>query len=510
MKLFERSLARVERLAHIGSWEVDLATGEGTWSDEAYRMIGVEPGAVEPTSKAFLKSVHPEDREAVETGTSEIASGAVSLVEHEIRIIWPNGEERLLLIRIEALRDEDGRVVRMFGTNLDITDRKRAERERIELEAQLQQAQKMESVGRLAGGVAHDFNNMLSVIIGHVDMALEEDVSEQLRSDLQEIRTAATRSAELTRQLLAFARKQTIAPKIIDLNETVSGMINMLQRLIGENINLEWRPQADLGFVLVDPSQIDQILANLCVNARDAIGDVGTICIKTGSIVVDSAAALRNGGVTGEHLWILVRDSGCGMAQDVLDHIFEPFFTTKKNGKGTGLGLSMVYGAVKQNRGFIRVSSELGKGTEFVIGLPRCLEDKPEKRESSVSPIGGHETILLVEDEVAILKLATRMLERHGYTVLAAVSPAKAMQLAAEYPGDIELVATDVIMPGMNGQELVDNLLRAHPNLKYVFMSGYTDDVIEHHGVLGKDVPFLQKPYTTKDLITKVMAALKK
>ena len=394
----------------------------------------------------------------------------------------------------------------------DITERKTAEEEKLTLEGQLQQAQKMESVGRLAGGVAHDFNNMLSVILGHADMALMASEQDQpLHTNLEEIRKAAERSADLTRQLLAFARKQTIAPKVLNLNETVAGMLKMLQRLIGEDTRLTWQPAPNLWPVKIDPSQIDQILANLCVNARDSIADVGKITIETGNSVIDGDYCAHHVGfVAGEYVQLTVSDNGCGMNKETLAHVFEPFFTTKGVGEGTGLGLATVYGSVKQNNGFINVYSEPGLGTTFTIYLPRHVGRAEQARTAtSVEPVPyGQETILLVEDEQSILNIATMMLTRQGYTVLPANTTAEAIRLAGEYAGKIHLLMTDVVMPGMNGRDLADNLLSLCPQLKCLFMSGYTADVVAHRGVLDADVQFIHKPFTLSDLAAKVRDVL--
>jgi nitrogen-specific signal transduction histidine kinase/ActR/RegA family two-component response regulator len=395
---------------------------------------------------------------------------------------------------------------------LDITERKRAEEEKAKLEAQLQQAQKMESVGRLAGGVAHDFNNMLSAILGHAELALDQvDPARPLQAHLQEIQKAARRSADLTRQLLAFARKQTVQPKVLDLNETVESMLKMLQRLIGEDIQLTWQPEANLWPVRVDPSQIDQILANLCVNARDAISGVGKMTIETGNSALDEAYCAEHAGFSpGEYVRLTVSDDGCGMDRETLAHIFEPFYTTKGVGEGTGLGLATVYGIVKQNNGFINAYSEPGQGTTFTIYLPRQVAKAEQAREEGpAEPVArGHETILLVEDEPVILELTKMLLERLGYAVLAAGTPGEALRLARKQAGEIHLVMTDVVMPEMNGRDLAKNLLSLYPSLKRLFMSGYTANVIAHHGVLDPGVHFIQKPFSIKELADKVREAL--
>jgi CheY-like chemotaxis protein len=360
--------------------------------------------------------------------------------------------------------------------------------------------------------VAHDFNNMLGVIIGHAEMAMEQvDQALPLYSDLQQIREAAERSSDLTRQLLAFARKQTIAPKVLDINETVEGMLKMLRRLIGEDIDLLWKPGRNLRPVKVDPSQIDQLLANLCVNARDAIEGVGKVTIETDSVAFDEAyCADHTGFVPGEYVLLAVSDDGYGMDKETLSHLFEPFFTTKDVGKGTGLGLATVYGMVKQNNGFINVYSEPGHGTRFTIYLPRyesMTASLPEQAPVQVMTRGS-ETILVVEDEPALLKMTTMMLEKQGYTVLAANTPGEAIRLAREYPGHINLLLTDVVMPEMNGSELAGNLLSIYPDLKRLFMSGYTANVIAHHGVLDEGVHFIQKPFSLKNLGAKLREAL--
>lgn len=395
----------------------------------------------------------------------------------------------------------------------DISERKRAEEETIKLEAQLQQAQKMESIGRLAGGVAHDFNNMLTVILGHAELGLMHlDPNHPVCTDLREISKTAERSADLTRQLLAFARKQTVAPKVIDLNETVSGMLKMLQRLIGEDMSLTWQPAAALWPVKVDPSQIDQILANLCVNARDAIEDTGRIIIETTNSSIDTEYCTTNLEATpGEYVRLSVSDDGGGMDKETLPHIFEPFYTTKEMGRGTGLGLATVYGIVKQNKGFINIYSEPGQGTTFSIYLPRDAGSKSRQAMAEGGVVAvprGQETILLVEDEPAILNIAALMLEKQGYTVLKADTIEAAIQLAREHLGGIHLLMTDVIMPEMNGRDLAKNIQSLHPHIKRLFMSGYTADVIAHHGVLDDGVHFIQKPFSLPNMAAKVREVL--
>lgn len=411
----------------------------------------------------------------------------------------------------KAIPWPDGRSVR-YEMAVDITDRKQAEEEREKLESELRQSQKIEAIGRLAGGVAHDFNNMLQVINTYAQLAMTGlEPSDPLYSQIGEISKAGCRSAELVQQLLAFARKQTIAPRILDLNDTVSAMLKMLGRMIGENIELVWLPGGDLWSTRVDPTQIDQVLINLVINSRDAISTVGRVTIETENAVLDEASCSdRMGYVPGEYVLLTVSDNGCGMDRDVLDKLFEPFYTTKEMGKGTGLGLSTVYGIVKQNNGIINVCSEPGVGTTFRIYLPRHAP-KPEefwRGSQAASSMRGQETILLVEDEPAILKLTAIMLEYQGYTVLTASTPGEAIRRCTEHAREIQLLMTDVVMPEMTGLDLARNLASIRPDIRHLFISGYTADIIAPHGVLDDGVHFIQKPFSMEDLAAKVREVL--
>jgi two-component system cell cycle sensor histidine kinase/response regulator CckA len=410
-----------------------------------------------------------------------------------------------------AIRWLDGRMVRL-QIAFNVTHIKEIEQESKRIGEQLIQAQKMESVGRLAGGVAHDFNNMLGAILGYTELGMMEvSPTDPTHGLLKDIQKAAQRSVDLTRQLLAFARKQTVAPKVIDLNKTLEGMLKMLRRLIGENIDLTWLPGKDLGPVRIDPSQIEQLLANLCVNARDAIRDTGKITVETSAVTFDEThCATHVGSVPGEYVLLAVSDNGCGMDPETRSHLFEPFFTTKKVGKGTGLGLATVYGMVKQNNGFIDVYTEPGQGTTFKIYLPRDTAEagRITKMDAAQPAARGRETILLVEDEPMILDITVKILERQGYTVMAASTPGEAIRLAREHAGEIHLLMTDVVMPEMNGKDLAKNLLSLYPNLKRLFMSGYTADIIAHHGVLDEGVHFIQKPFSVKKLAGQVREVL--
>ncbi|RPH47632.1 MAG: PAS domain S-box protein [Desulfobacteraceae bacterium] len=415
-------------------------------------------------------------------------------------------------VNLSFLRDKDRKPVGILIVSRDISERRRAEEELNKSKEQYRQAQKMEAIGQLAGGVAHDFNNMLNIILGYSQMALMKiEPTNPLRADIMEIMNAARRSADLVRQLLAFARKQTIAPKALDLNDTVAGMLNMLRKLIGENIDLLWMPAANLWPVKMDPAQIDQILANLTVNARDSIFGVGNITIETGKAEFNDAYCSKyTDFVPGQYVLLAVSDNGCGMDKETLEKIYEPFFTTKEIGKGTGMGLATVHGIVKQNNGFVNVYSEPGKGTTFKIYLPRHEEGemKIDELYRQAGHLAGTETVLLVEDNEALLKMAKIMLEGLGYTVLAAGSPDEAVKLAEQYEGEVHLLVTDVVMPKMSGRDLQRRLSALRPDMKYLFMSGYTTNVIAHRGILDEGVNFLQKPFHMEELAAKLREAL--
>ncbi len=394
--------------------------------------------------------------------------------------------------------------------NLELAERKRAAEESQRLQEQLLEARKMESIGRLAGGVAHDFNNMLQVILGHVEIGSSNvNPSHPVYKDLTEIGKAAERSADLTRQLLAFARRQTAAPKVLDLNGTVSGMLEMLRRLIGEDINLVWKPGSNLWQIKVDPFQLDQILVNLSANARDAISGIGTMTIETANIVLDRDSCAETGFTPGDYVLMAVSDDGSGMDEETLDHVFEPFFTTKEIGKGTGLGLPTVYGIVRQNEGFVNITSQPGGGTCVRIYLPRMANEAAStSKQFRQKPAVVPETILLVEDEEMILSLGKAILERHGYSVLASRDPQEALEMVQSYDSPVDLLITDVVMPNMNGRDLEEKVKRLNPGIKVVFMSGYTSDVIDSCGVIEQNVHFLQKPFSVSSLVMKVREAL--
>jgi len=437
-----------------------------------------------------------DDRRIIESG--EILSN------REEPQTTPGGETITLLTSKVPLRDLNGEINGILGTYVEVTERRR-------LEAQLRQAQKMEAVGRLAGGVAHDFNNMLGVILGYAEIILEQTAPAHPHFNyLKEIQKAAERSAGLTRQLLAFARKQDVEPKIVDLNDAVSGMLKMLRRLIGEDIHLVWVPGSDLRPVKIDPSQLDQLFANLCLNARDAITGAGKITLETGNVTLDAVyCAGHADAAPGAYVFLSVSDDGCGMDKEALSHIFEPFFTTKEVGEGTGLGLATVYGIVKQNEGFIYAYSEPGIGTTFKIYLPQAAEAAQSNVPAAGrAPEAKGETVLLVEDESSLRTVYHSFLDNLGYTVLSAGTPEEALELLKGCSDEIHLLLTDVVMPGMNGRQLADRIRAVKPNLNVLFMSGYTADVMIQRGVLEQDKAFIAKPFSQTELARKVRQTL--
>ena len=510
--------ASEDKFRTVADWTYDWEM----WSDPQARLLYLSP-SVERISgyrvdeyfsdpDLLHRIVFPEDRARWDQHVREWRANTAEIAELDFRILARDGGPRWINHICRPVFGSDGQFLGRRESNRDITERKRAEVEQEKLQSQLQQMLKMESVGRLAGGVAHDFNNMLQVITSYVEIAMMKiDPSQPLHQYLKQIREAAQRAADLTRQLLAFARKQAVNPIVLDLNDTVSGILEMLRRLIGEDIDLVWIPGHELGKVKIDPSQIDQLLANLAVNARDAIAGVGKLTIETDNVVFDKAyCAAHAGFVPGEFVLLAVSDDGCGMDEKTLSHLFEPFFTTKGVGEGTGLGLATMYGIVKQNDGFINVYSEPGHGSTFKIYLPRCKGEVPMASTAILAEAtrGGTETLLMVEDEKAILDLGKMMLEELGYTVLTAGTPGAAIRLAEEHVGAIHLLITDVVMPQMNGRDLAKQLSSIQPGLRCLFMSGYTANVIAHRGVLEQGVHFIPKPFSVTALAQKVREAL--
>ena len=462
--------------------------------------------AEHPVGRPFELYIHPDDLAMCRNFFEQTLINGEKRTSPEYRVKFSDGTWRWHVSSGSPVKDENGQINGFVGIARDVT-------ERVSLQDQLLQSQRVEAVGRLAGGVAHDFNNMLGVILGNAELALSKASPEDpVHNRLNQIIAAAKRSAEITRQLLAFARKQTISPKILDLNESVEGMLQMLQRLIGEDIDIAWRPHPDVGPVRIDPAQLDQLLTNFCVNARDAIDGVGKVTIETGNVSFDEAYCAEHVDfLPGDYVLLAVSDDGCGMDKETRNRIFEPFFTTKQAGKGTGLGLATVYGIIKQNQGFINVYSELDKGTTFRIYLPRQTgEAEPVLvREAVTIPVGRGETVLVVEDDQAILELAGTMLEKHYYKVLKASTPSEAINIARQHEDSIDLMITDVVMPEMNGRDLAGIIQALQPRMKVLFMSGYTANVIAHHGVLKEGVHFIQKPFSVADFVVRVQDTLK-
>src|SRR5580704_16226733 len=414
-------------------------------------------------------------------------------------------QRRVFESHVQPLRGSERELIGVIGVALDITDRKH-------LADQLRQAQKMQAVGELAGGVAHDFNNLLMVIKGHAEMLLDRMAkSSPQRSNVEQIQTAAERAASLTAQLLAFSRKQVLQPRVLDLNEVVGGMIQMVSRVIGENIELAFMPGARLGNVKADPSQLEQVVLNLVVNARDAMPQGGRLTIETANVDLDKKYTVQHAVVDpGPYVMLTVTDTGCGMDATTQARIFEPFFTTKEQGKGTGLGLATVYGVIKQSGGYIWVYSELGHGTTFKIYLPKIAAsaENTAAEKNSSAPASGTETILFVEDEQGVRELVCEYLSARGYRVLDASDGVQALDIAAVHPGVIQLLITDVVMPRLSGRELASQIAAARTDLKVLYISGYTDDSIFRHGVLEGGMEFLQKPFSLRTLAQKIREML--
>jgi two-component system cell cycle sensor histidine kinase/response regulator CckA len=492
----QRDLEEAQQIAHVGSWTLDPATGAATWSDEMYRILGREQGGPAVDLADISRLFTPES-------VSEVSAAVERAISHGepwhlgLETVRPDGTNGWVMSYGVVEHDDSGAVVRIHGTMQDVTDQRR-------LEGQLRQAQRLEGVGQLAGGIAHDFNNLLTAIRGYAELVRRELADDDaIRDDVDQVLLAADRATELTRQLLAFSRRQVLQPRVVDPAEIVTGIAPMLRRLLGEHVQLVTHLASESGRVKVDPSQLEQIIVNLAVNARDAMPDGGMLTIETMSLDLDAAyVATHAEGSPGPHVALTVSDTGIGMDDATKARIFEPFFTTKEPGKGTGMGLATVYGIVKQSGGSIYVYSEPGHGTSFKVYLPRLDEAATEESVDASPPAAttGSEVVLLVEDEEAVRSFAARVLTDQGYTVLQAANGAEAIALAAASDRQIDLLLTDVIMPGLQGHQLAVRLAADRPELRVLYVSGFTENSVIHHGVAGDGIAFLPKPFTAEAL----------
>ena len=501
-----RFLEKAQEVGHVGSWLSDLGqTRKLIWSAETCRIFGFQPEEFDGKLETFYSLLHPDDRAGVELAVRLALTGTAPY-NHQHRIVRRDGSIRWVHEQADIERNPKGEPIRMVGVVQDITDRRY-------LEEQLRQSQKMEAIGQLAGGVAHDFNNLLTVIQGHASLLmLEETKSKEGADSIQQIAHAAERAANLTRQLLAFSRKQVMRSKDLDLNEIVTDMTKMLNRTLGEHIKLQVEFGANLPLVHADPGMMEQVVLNLAVNARDAMPKGGLLVIRNSVESIDAEFVRQNPEASpGQFVCLGVTDTGCGIAPENLSRIFEPFFTTKDVGKGTGLGLATVYGIVKQHHGWIKVQSELERGTTFQIFLPASYGVRRSGETSffEKSVRGGTETLLIVEDETTLRQLTRLILERYGYTVLEAAHGMDALEVWREYQHQIDLVLTDMVMPeGLSGMDLAGKLLIENPETKIIFSSGYSVEVFGKDLELKDWINFLQKPYHPRKLAQAVRECL--
>ncbi|MFN4259028.1 MAG: PAS domain S-box protein [Gemmataceae bacterium] len=484
-------------------WDWDLSKDTAWWSEGFTTLFGHRMEDMVPPLKKWLDLIHPEDRSIVSDSIHHAIDSGQTTWSQEYRFLCKNGKYAYVLDRGHIIRDESGQAVRMIGGMTDLTEKKN-------LETQLFQSQKMEAIGQLAGGVAHDFNNLLTIINGYCEILLTlTPATDNKRSMLAEISAAGDRAANLTRQLLAFSRKQMLAPRILDLNAIVANIEKMLKRLIGEDIHMTTVLRPNLARIKVDPGQLEQVIVNLVVNARDAMPQGGQLTIESANVVLGPEDVLNKLDVQpGTYVALIVSDTGCGMTPDVQAHIFEPFFTTKEAGKGTGLGLATVFGIVKQSEGYIDVYSEVGMGTRFKVLFPAVVDEAQPAFQQAPPVEKGSETILLVEDEAGVRDMARMALETQGYRVLDAATGQEAIQIFQTHSGEIDLVITDVVMPAMSGREMIEQMRRQYPSLKVLYMSGYADDAVVRHGVIEATDAFLQKPFSVLNLTRKIREML--
>jgi PAS domain S-box-containing protein len=503
------TLITAQRIAHFGSWEWDTRSGEVKWSDEVYRIFGLDPETFQPQIDSILALSPPEEQgrgqELIDRCIANRRGGS-----YEQRFYRPDGSLGTYVSTFEPVFDDSDELIGMVGVAHDISERKQAEAERNELEMRYQQAQRMESLGRLAGGVAHDLNNLLTPIIAYGEILVQRKSSEdKAQHYLEEIINAGKRARDLVSQLLAFSRKQTLTVKPIDLNEVITGFQQLLRRTIREDIDITLELAARLPAIRADHGQLEQVLMNLAVNSQDAMPDGGCLTIATRL----AAGATEQSEAEGESelVELIVSDTGVGMDAETRAQVFDPFFTSKEQGHGTGLGLATVYGIVSQHGGEIRVDSQPGGGAVFHISFPACrqpIETKASEHFRQTTP--GSETVLVVEDNAVVRKMVVTILRGHGYEVMSTADAQSALDIVTNHPGSLHLLLTDVIMPGMNGRQLAGEALRIRPALRVLFMSGYTDDVIAKHGVLDDGIPFIHKPFTVQALISKVQYAMQR
>jgi PAS domain S-box-containing protein len=504
LKTRDERFQLVARATNDVIWDWDLVRNSIWWNENFKLVFGHDPAEIEPDASSWTNRIHPDDRHKVLESLQAVIDGSGTHWSCEYRFQHRNGRYLLVVDRGFAIRDTGGKATRMLGSMLDVTQRR-------DLEARFRQAQKLEAVGQLTGGVAHDFNNLLTVILGNAEMLIEElDDRPNLRVLADMTMSAAQRGADMTRRLLAFARKQPLEPALINLNELVAGMEELLRRTLGEQIDIEWVRAGRLWTTEADPGQLETALLNLAINARDAMAEGGHLTLETANVSLDDDYVASTLDIApGQYVLLAVTDTGHGIPREIIDQVFEPFFTTKDTGKGSGLGLSMVYGFVRQSGGHIRVYSEPGEGTCFKLYFPRSFGSGETLSENSVwapGP-GGREIILIVEDDRLVRENLANQLERIGYRVLIAGSGLQALQVLEDTP-DIDLLFTDVVMPGMNGKQLADRALALRPGLKILFTSGYTENAIVHHGRLDRGVDFLSKPYRRDQLAAKLRKVL--
>ena len=505
-----RALLRIAGLtARLGGWRIALGGSQLVWSDEVCVMFGLPVGTT-PTMNEALALFAPRWRDTV-TETIQRCSVDGTPFDLEAEIVTANGAGRWVRTIGNALRDADGAISHVHGSVQDITQQKLTEARQEKLEEQLRQAQKMDTIGGLAAGIAHDFNNLMSIVLSYTELALLDlKQDDPLRADLAQVHAAGNRAVALTRQLLAFGRQQVLAPKVVDLARIVVGMENMLRRLIGEDIDLATSGVPGLGDVLVDPGQLEQVIMNLAVNARDAMPRGGMLTIETRRVTLDEHYAAEHEGVSaGAHVMLAVSDTGTGMDKATHARMFEPFFTTKEVGRGTGLGLATVFGIVRQSGGTIWVYSEPGKGTSFKVYFPLASSGAPtlDVAERPSAPRGA-ETILLVEDDEQVRVLTRSILRLYGYNVLEACNGGEAFLVCEQHPATIHLLLTDVVMPRMSGRQLAERVRPIRPGMKVLYMSGHTDDAVVRHGILESTIAFIQKPITPEELARSVRRVL--